>query len=64
MNAALVSEQCHYEQNEYGDKHDALFVLRKLDNSEQAFHFPLLAALTFCVTVCHVQRSAATKCEA
>ena len=44
MNAALVSEQCHCDQNEYGDKHDALFVVRKVENSEQAFHLALQAA--------------------
>jgi len=55
MNAALVSEECHCNQNEYDDKHDALFVLGKLENSEQAFHLALRAALDFCITVCHVQ---------
>jgi hypothetical protein len=57
MNAALVSEQCHCDQNEYGDEHDALFVLGKLENSEQAFHLTLQAAVSFCITVCHVERS-------
>ena len=55
MNAALVSEQCHCDQNEYDDEHDALFVLGKLENSEQAFHLAVRAAVDFCITVCHVQ---------
>ena len=55
MNAALVSEQCHCDQNDYDDEHDALFVLGKLENSEQAFHLALRAAVDFCITVCHVQ---------
>ena len=54
MNAALVSEQRHCDQNEYDDEHDALFVLGKLENSEQAFHLALRAAVDFCITVCQV----------
>jgi hypothetical protein len=57
MNAALVSEQCHRDQNEYGNEHDALFVLGKLENSEQAFHLAVQAAVSFCITVFHVERS-------
>ena len=57
MNAALVAEQCQCDQNEYDDEHDALFVLGKLENSEQAFHLALRAAVDFCITVCHVERS-------
>ena len=57
MNAALVTEQCHCDQNEYDDEHDALFVLGKLENSEQAFHLTSRAAVDFCITVCHLERS-------
>ena len=38
MNAALVSDECDYDQNEHDDEHYALFVRRELENSEQAFH--------------------------
>ena len=57
MNAALVSEQRHCDQNECDDEHDALFVLGKLEDSEQAFHLALRAVVDFCITVCHVERS-------
>jgi hypothetical protein len=63
MNAALVAEQCHCDQNEHDDEHHALFVLGKLENFEQAFHLASRDAVGFCITVSHVERSAATKCE-
>jgi hypothetical protein len=38
INAALVSEQCHCDQNEYHDKHNTLFVLCEFEDTEQALH--------------------------
>ena len=57
MNTAFVSDKCDRDQNEYDDEHDALFVLGKLENSEQAFHLVLRAGVDFCITVCHLERS-------
>ena len=38
MNAALVGDECDYDQNEHDDEHHALFVLRELENAEHALH--------------------------
>jgi hypothetical protein len=38
MNAALVGDECDYDQNEHNDEHHALFVRRELENPEQALH--------------------------
>ena len=45
MNAALVSDECDYDQNEHNNEHYALFVRRELENPEQALH-PSVAQLT------------------
>ena len=39
INAALISGERDREQNEHHDENDALFVFRKNENAEQAFHF-------------------------
>ncbi len=39
MNPALVSDERDCDQNEHHDEDDALFVFRKIKNSEEAFHF-------------------------
>jgi hypothetical protein len=39
MKAAFVSDERDRDQNEHHDEHDALFVFREIENSEEAFHF-------------------------
>ena len=39
MNAALISHECDRDQTQHHNEHDALFVFRKNENSEDAFHF-------------------------
>jgi hypothetical protein len=39
MNAAFISRQRNRDQADHHDQDDALFVLRELENPEQAFHF-------------------------
>jgi hypothetical protein len=38
MKAALVGGECDCDQNKNDDEHHALFVRRKFDDSEEAFH--------------------------
>lgn len=38
MNTALIGDEGNRDQNKHYDQNDALFVVRKLENSEQAFH--------------------------
>lgn len=38
LNAAFITDQCDYDQNEHYDQDDALFVLGEFDNSQQLFH--------------------------
>ena len=64
MNAAFVSHERDRKQNEYHDKHNALFVLREFEDSKQALHIiagQLVIGLAFgsatCVqyAICHVE---------
>jgi hypothetical protein len=38
MNAALISDEREGEQNEHYDQDDALFILREIENPEEALH--------------------------
>ena len=51
MDAALEGDESDYDQNEHDDEHHALFVLGKLENSEQAFHLALQSAVGVSNTV-------------
>jgi hypothetical protein len=58
VNALFVSDEPDRDQNEYHDDHDALFVLRKFENSEQAFHLGVTVCdRSFDYRICHVERS-------
>ena len=61
MNAALIPDERNCNENEDHDQHDPLFVFRELENPEQALHF-IVACMSY--ASCHVEQSAATKCEA
>ena len=68
MSAPLIFDECDRDQNKYYDEHHALFVLREFENPEQTFHsvwlwHPLRCSINY-IYDCHVERSAATKCEA
>jgi hypothetical protein len=38
MSASFVSDECDRDQYQHYDQDNALFVLRKIENSEQALH--------------------------
>jgi hypothetical protein len=39
MNPTFVSDERDRDQNKQHDQDDALFVLREVENSKEAFHF-------------------------
>jgi len=65
VNAALVSDERDRDQNQHHNEHDALFVFRELENSEQASHLAWgnfgmalpLDRLHLFIRICHVERS-------
>jgi hypothetical protein len=64
-NAAFITDESNCDQNQHHDENDALFVFRKLENAEQAFHLAWgnfgmalpLDRLHLFIRICHVERS-------
>jgi hypothetical protein len=48
MDAALVSDEGNCDQHKHYDQDDALFIFRKFEDPEQAFH-PAVARLCICL---------------